>query len=112
MSKVWKPKPYTENQFRYDQDIYNPRKNLEAWQKAEAKQVNAPRYRKEITVLDPTNLPTSKWRSDNCKSWRSDYDNPYKLVPHIDYLPKRQLGYWDVQETGYCAINIHKALKA
>ena len=110
MSKQgWKPTPYTGgDQFRYDQDIYNPRKRFEAWHKAENKQANAPRFIKKLEVLDPTNLRISKWREQDHKSWRSDYDNPYKLVPHIEYLPKRQLGYWNVEETGFCNFNVHK----
>jgi hypothetical protein len=92
-------------------DIYNPRKGIETWMKAESNQIDPSRYTKKITVFDPTILPASEAHRDHLKAWKSDKLNSYKFVPHIDYLPKWSPGHWEVEETGYCNINLNKFFK-
>ena len=96
---------------RKGNDFYNPRKQMEVHMKAEAMHEDPPRYIKQIKVLDPTIISHHEADKHNLMAFKSDEINPYKYVPHIDYLPKWSRGCWEVEETGYSNINIHKSFK-
>lgn len=102
------PPPYCRNSHRYNNE---PLKELKTYINIEKQHDNA-KYIKKINKLDPTIRPISKLNSENrMKDWRSDYDNPYKYIPHINYNSKISLGFWDVEDTGYSNFNINKFFK-
>lgn len=92
--------------------IYNPRKGIETWMKAETQHIDPQRYVKQITKFDPTMIQPSEAHRNHLKAWKYDKMNSYKYIPHIDYLPKWTPGHWEVEETGYCNINPNKFFKA
>ena len=88
------------NTFEHNRNILN---NINSFNLLEKVRYNAPRNNKQITNLNPSNLPPKqiKYRIQE----HNTINNYYQGIAHIDYVKKDTPPYYGLHETGSRSIS-------
>ena len=94
------------NKFEHNKNILN---SINSFNLLEKVRHNAPRNNKQITNLNPSNLPPkqNKYRIQE----HNTINNYYQGVAHIDYIEKYTPPYYGIYETGTSSISYNEFFK-
>ena len=94
------------NSFEHNKKILN---SINSFKTLENVRFNAPRNKKQITNLNPSNLPPKQIKY-RCQEHNTT-NNYYKGIAHIDYVRKDTPPYYGVHETGSGSISYYNFFK-
>ena len=94
------------NTFEHNKKLLNSINSFKLLQKVGQ---NAPRNNKQITNLNPSNLPPKQIKY-RCQE-HNTIKNYYKGVAHIDYVKKDTPPYYGLHETGSRSISYNDFFK-